>query len=294
MIGTAAWLIGTGSVVVALIAARRLVRQAHHRRRHREDSAWAALMVVLADGGEGAPGGPPLSPAITRRLDALACSLVVKLRGADCTALARMLDARGELAAARRRTRSWRARDRARAAELLGATESTSAFPDLVRLLGDRRAQVRVSAAEALGRSGDPYAAAPLLEAMEGCRALPLDVVAAAIIESGEAPANLLSQGLQSSSVHTRALTAELLGYYQVVPATAALARALDGDDCLDVRLRAAGALGRIGTMDAGAALIASMDDASGVLRDKVVSALAEIGSHDAIEALSQGSVASR
>lgn len=293
MIWPGAWLVGAGLIVAALMEVRRRVRQGRRRRQHCEESAWAALVVLLADGGDVVPSEASSIPAIRRRLDALACALVVNLRGADCTTLARMLEARGTLAAARRRTHSWRPRGRASAAELLGATRSTPAFPDLVRLLGDRNARVRVAAAAALGRTGDPYAAAPLLDALEGRRALPLEVVAAAIIESGEAPANLLSQGLQSSSVRTRALTAELLGHYQVVSATTELARVLTTDDCLDVRLRAAGALGRLATIDAGAALIGGLDDASGLLRDKVVSALAEIGSDDATQALSFAGAAS-
>ena len=212
-------------------------------------------MEVLTAAAGASPTGPALSPAIARRFDALACSLVVNLRGEDCDILARLLYDRGLVHAARRRTRNRWPRDRARAAELLGAVKSTAAFPDLVRLLGDRQASVRAAAAGALGRTGDPYAAAPLLKALEGPRALSIDVVSAAILEIGEPPANLLSHGLRSPSASTRALTAELLGSYQMVSATSELAQTLTSDGCPDVRQRAARALDRIGTRDATEAL---------------------------------------
>jgi HEAT repeat protein len=255
MILPVAWLAGLGLVVLAFVEVRRRVQLRRRRHQYLDQSAWAALMVLLAEGSEVSTVESALDPAILRRLDALACSLVVNLRGEDRAVLAHVLETRGVVALAQRRTHSWRARRRARAAELLGAATSTPAFPDLVRLLGDRSARVRVAAAGALGRTGDPYAAALLLAAMEGRRALPLDVVAAAILETGEPPANLLSQGLRSSSAPARTLTAELLGAYQVMPATAELAHALAHDECPDVRLRAAGALARIDTEEAAVAL---------------------------------------
>lgn len=285
-------LAGVGVVIAALIQIKRPVQQCRRRRQRHEASAWAALMAVIDGSADITAIRPALHPAANRRVDALASSLVVNLKGADREALARLLHVRGVIAATRRRSRGWRAGDRARAAELLGAAMSTSAFPDLVRLLDDHSARVRHAAAQALGRTGDPLAAAPLLDAMEGRRALPLDLVVSAILQAGEPPANVLSHGLRSPSASIRAVTAKLLGHYQVLAATAELARTVASDDCLAVRLCAAGALGHMGTKDAGAALIACLDDKSAELRGTAVSALAHIGCYGTIEALREAVLA--
>lgn len=250
-----------------------------HRHRQRCDlAAWAALLEILGQGSDGVAGGQELTAATERRLDHLAATLIVNLQGEDREALARFLRARGLVDAARRATRSCRAAKRAAAAELLGAAASTTAFPDLVRLLGDRRASVRRTAARALGRTGDPYASAPLIVALEGPRALPVELVATAIFESGEPPAALLQHGLHSPSAATRELTAELLGYYRQFSAIEELGMAATGDDSLPVRLRAATALGRLGTERAGAILTSCLEQGPTEVQEQAATALAYIG----------------
>jgi hypothetical protein len=65
-----------------------------------------------------------------------------------------------------RATRHWSAAIRAGSAAALGALQSTSAVPALVRLLSDSQTEVRESAARALGDIGDDEAVDPLIAAL--------------------------------------------------------------------------------------------------------------------------------
>ncbi len=244
--------------------------------------AEATVRPILYDGMERGEFDPRVLAALTsaerHALDSLARSLLPKVRGSDQEALGRLLDRRGYVDDARRRSHSRRARVRARAGEFLGNSGSPAAVGDLVPLLRDPDPQVRWAAARGLGRLGHAGALSPLLSSLEGPRALPVDLVADAIIQIRDCPMSVLRQGLQSRSVPTRALTVELLGRFQALAASDDIVGLLHRDPSVEVRARAARALGRMGSPRSVDALLASIDDGPLAMRVQAVWALGEIG----------------
>jgi HEAT repeat protein len=213
-----------------------------------------------------------------RALEALARSLLPKLRGQDREALGRLLAQRGAVDTARKDRHSKRVRVRAKAGEFLGDSGSPTAVRDLIELLQDHDPRVRWSAARALGRLGHSSALSPLLASLEGPRALPVDAVADAVIQIRSCPVAVLRQGLRSRSVASRAVAVELLGRFQALAAIDEVIERLHDDPSVEVRARAARALGRMSSFRAVDALLMRVDDGPVAMRVQAIWALGEIG----------------
>jgi HEAT repeat protein len=270
-------------VTVVVVAGNRARRE----RRARLAAAVRPVLYGALDRGElDNTTVESLTPAERRALEDQARSLLPKLRGQDHDTLARLLDRRGAVAKAKRETRSRRPATRARAGEFLGEADSADAVLDLVNLLQDDNPEVRWVAARALGRLGHPSAVPPLLAALEGRRALPVDLVADAIFQIRDCPVALLRQGLKSRSVPTRAVTVELLGRFQSVGATGDVIEVLQHDPSFEVRARAARCLGRIGSPHAVEPLLACLNRGPAPLRVQAAWALGELGAVEAVPAL--------
>jgi HEAT repeat protein len=230
------------------------------------------------------PGGVPSAEvdALTRRqkqaLEALARSLLPKLRGQDRETLGGLLDQWGAVETARQDRHSRRVHVRARAGEFLGDSGSPTAVRDLIELLHDHDPRVRWSAARALGRLGHSSALSPLLTSLEGPRALPVDAVADAVIQIRSCPMAVLRQGLRSRSVASRAVSVELLGRFQALAAIDEVIERLHEDPLVEVRARAARALGRMSSPRAVDALLLRVDDGPVAMRVQAIWALGEIG----------------
>ena len=190
------------------------------------------------------------------------------------------------MAAARRQCKSHRAESRSAACQLLGDAGSAFAVLDLVPLLDDRSLAVRLDAAKALGRLGQPSAVAPLLGAVTGRHPVPVDVVADAVEQIRDCPASLLRQSILDPSASTRAIGAELLGRLHVLEAIGDLIDVLEGDPAPHVRIRAARALGRLESPRAIQPLLACLESGSAALRAESASALGRLGSPAAIPEL--------
>jgi len=274
---------GIGALMGLLLLGGRL-------RRARRARAEAAVRPILFDAiDRGAPDGATfdaLDPVEQRALEALARSLLPKLRGRDRDALARLLDLRGTVAVAHRHTRSRRASVRARAGEFLGQTGTAASVPDLVSLLRDANPRVRVAAARALGQLGDPAALSALLARVEGTHPLPVDVVADAVVAIRDCPVSILRQGSGSASVAMRALSVELLGRFQALAAADDVVEILRSDPSPEVRARAARCLGRMGSPRAVEPLVACLDGSPAPVRIQALSALGEIGAPEALPVL--------
>lgn len=281
----------TGLLVLLLAAtgARKAVRARQDRRRRRLEAAVRpALMQYLVDEQD-----DPAALAVAGRggettLRTLAVGLLPKLRGADRDALVSLLDSRGVLARAQRRTRRPGAVGRARAAELLGTSRASGASAELRRLLADSQSDVRIVAARALGKLGDPAAVAPLLATLEGRRPIPAGVVTMALLHIGPPAAAELRAvlGDDAAAPAARRAAAELLGLFGAVEAVPELTDVLASAAAPDIRAAAARSLGRIGLPRAVAPLIDALTGGNLELRAAAAQALGEVGGEEAVGAL--------
>jgi HEAT repeat protein len=221
-----------------------------------------------------------------RALEGQARALLPQVRGADHDHLVRLLEHTGALGRARRQTGSRRSSARARAGLLLGAAGRPAEMDDLLQLLRDPVPSVRWAAARSLGRLGHPGAVSPLLASLGGDRPIPPDVVVEAIGQIRQCPVAVLRQGLSSRSAPVRAVTVELLGRFHALPALPDIVGRLSDDPSIEVRTRAAQALGRLGSPRAVGALLTCLADGPATMHPQVVRALGEIGAPEAIPAL--------
>lgn len=272
---------------IALAAAAILGRRLLHSRRAAAEAAVRPLLFQSIDTGDvDVHTLTALTTAQRHALHRQATALLPQLRGQDHENLARLLEGNGEVRAARRQLHSPRAAARARATRFLGETGRPAAVEDLVRLLRDPKPSVRWSAARSLGRVGHPAAVTPLLGSLEGDRPIPPDVVIDAIAQIRTCPMAVLRQGLRSRSAPIRAVSVELLGRFQALAAGAEVIRLLADDPSIEVRIRAAQSLGRMGLPRAVGPLLDSLRTGPAAMHPQVVWALGEIGSEEAVPAL--------
>ena len=272
--------LAAGVVLLAVAATLVVTRGRNHRARlARAEARVRPVLYGAMDRGAFVPGEvEKLSRADQRALEAIARSLLPKLRGADRETLGQLLDHWGAVDAARKQRHSKRTVVRAKAGEFLGDSGSPTAVRDLLELLHDPDPRVRWSAARGLGRLGHPSALSPLLACLEGPRALTVDAVADAVIQIHSCPAAVLRQGLRSKSVSSRAVSVELLGRFQALAAIDEVVELLHHDPSAEVRARAARALGRMSSPRAVDALLVHLDEGPLAMRVQAIWALGEIG----------------
>ncbi len=269
-------------VIVCLLARRRAQQEVARAEEHVRPIIYHAL-----DEGRFDPRTiDALTPVQQRCLEGQARGLLHSLSGRDRETLARLLDHRGAVEAARQQMRSARAEHRAEAGNLLADAGSPAAVRDLLKLLDDPEPQVRWAAARGLGRLGHPSALSPLLASLEGARPMPFDVVADAVFQIRDCPVSLLRQGLKSRSMPTRAVTVELLGRFQALGAAEDVIDLLHHDPSVEVRARAARSLGRMGSPRALPPLLVCLNDGPVAVRAMTIWALGEIGGPEARSAL--------
>ena len=271
-------LVATGTVLVRGVLRRRQARL--------RESVRPVLYSALEAGRLDPATIDTLDPARQRALESHARSLLPNVRGQDRETLAYLLERRGAVESARRRTRSRRPASRIEAAGFLGEVGSSAAVPDLLILLRDPERDVRWAAAQGLGRIADPAAVPALLSALEGKNPLPVDLAIEVVGQIRDCPVSLLRQGLRSHSVPTRAATVELLGRFQAMATTAEIAELLHHDRSVEVRARAARALGRIGSPHSIEPLLSCLDSGPAAVRAQAVWALGEVGGIEAVPAL--------
>ncbi len=187
---------------------------------------------------------------------ALALRLLPTLRGADRQRLTEMLESAGVVDAALRDLHARSAVRRARAADLLGVASVGRSVSALVKLLDDPDGDVRRTAARALGLIGDVAAVRPLLATIDGRRSVPLNTITMALMRMGPDALEPLIEGLSTGSTGIRALCAEMLGVRGSVAALPQLTASLGPREPLELRIRAARALGRIGAPSSADALV--------------------------------------
>lgn len=175
---------------------------------------------------------------------------------------------------------------RAKAVQELGFIASPTFVPALVKRLTDRDDAVRIVAARALGSIGDPAAARPLLESQDAARQIPYGPVSQALLRLGAPAVPALLEGLRHPSFRVRRLAVDVLGELSVRRAEAPLVDILRHDRDVIVRIRAAAALGKIGTAETLSDLYASMRDENADLRQSIIRAVASIGARGSLAVL--------
>ncbi|MGI9022633.1 MAG: HEAT repeat domain-containing protein [Acidimicrobiales bacterium] len=275
-----AWAVGLPVAVWVAIAVR------HHRRSRRvqrEQLVRSILYRTLEHPGRSAQIVGTLGAADQRMLEAKARALLPALRGDDRETLAQLLESRGAVDAARHKCRSHRPAARVGACRLLGEAGSSFAVLDLVPLLNDRSPGVRRTAARALGRLGQPSAVPALLGALDRRHPPPVDEVADAIEAIRDFPVEILRHGVLRGPEPTRLVAAELLGRLQVLDAFDDLVEVVGLDPSLEVRVRAARALGNLGSPWAVAPLLCHFHGGPQALRAEAVHAIGRLGAAEAV-----------
>ena len=160
------------------------------------------------------------------------------------------------------------------------------AIEPLIARLDDSDANVRSSAARALGEIGSDRAIEPLIARLDDSDANVRSSAARALGEIGSDRAiELLIARLDDSDANVRSSAARALGEIGSDRAIEPLIARLDDSDA-NVRSSAARALGEIGSDRAIEPLIARLDDSDANVRSSAAMALSEIKSDRAIEPL--------
>lgn len=282
------------AVLAAVVAGQRARRLRRERRRAVVADPLRPLLLELA-AGEPSEAEQALQRLVLlddgtwAALEPDVESLLLKVRGETKGAVVGLLERRGALARAVAQTRSRSGVRRAHGAEVLGAAGRQSALPDLVRLLQDPEPEVRQVAARALGRIGAAGAASALLVALSADRSIPPRIVATAIARIGVGAYPALEAALRRGDDLQRAVAAEIAGLTGAVGTTSALLGLLADDPELEVRIRSARALGRIGAPYAVDRLLAVVSAGEPTaLRAVAARALGDLGDARAVPVLAE------
>ncbi len=284
-------LLSVALVVAVLIVVARGTRMVVERRRARLAAApRRALLALAADGYESGELDTlvALPERAWRAVQPVAIAMLSKVRGEGLAALATVFERRGDIASYLRALSARKEARRAWAAEVLGGVRCEPAVPGLIGLLRDRVPEVRLVAARALGRIGDPAAAQPLLDSLATAQPVPTHLVTQALVQFGPAAAPALVAALDHTEPAVRLAALQALRLTGTIGAEARVTAVLSQDSSLEVRVAAAALLGRLGTGSAVAPLLAATLPTRPLpLRAAACAALGELGAAAAVAPLS-------
>jgi len=276
---------------IGIVVARAARHQSTLRRATIVSPIRPALLRVLTEDDPAARAEQlsallEMADSTWRALEPTVAELLGKLRGDAHATLREMAERQGTVERARRRVDRLGAVGRARAAEVLGGLEDPDVTDTLVRLLHDRDPEVRQVAARALGRSGDPRGAAPMLSCIQD-GSVPARVVSQALLRLGAGAQPALVASLDMPDELSRAVAVEILGLSGAAGAARNVERCLREDPSREVRIRAARALGKVGTRSSLDALLDATEAGQPVgLRAVAARALGDLGHTGAIPRL--------
>lgn len=281
------------AVIVAVTALAIIAVRATRQIRSRRNAALAAgprralLNFVAENGEEGSADLIAIPQDAWSAAEPGALALLGKLRGEAHTALVSVFLHRGTARQALGDLRSRSRVRRARAAQVLGDLELRQAVPELCRLLTDRHLEVRVVAVRALGRIGDPAAAWRLIASLDQHDPVPSLLATHTLVQLGPEAEVTLSAALDHPQARVRAVCLDALGLLGATGAVHRMARILQEDNVLDVRVAAATNLGKLGTRSAVEPLTGALTPARPTaLRSAAAKALGLLGASSAVPAL--------
>jgi HEAT repeat protein len=287
-------LLGITLLCLLLITAGRVVRDVVDRSRaKRERRLRPQLLALLTTEADAPPVHLVLHRGDVDALADFAGPLLGKVRGEGRQRLADQLHQHGIVSQARKRLDSASAVRRARAAAFLGSVRDDESVDRLCLALQDRHLDVRSAAARALGHIGQPDAAPFLLRALGGepgaDDAVPAGTIVTSLLALGPAAAPAALDAAVGATATRQAMAVETLGLLGFVEGTDALIGlvTLDASAGMDVRIRSARALGRIGSPRAVPFLAAILQgDEPWPVRAIAAKALGDIGAAGAVDAL--------
>ncbi len=279
------------AVALALVAVwLRLLRAREQRRRLGVELAWRGPVDALVLDGDPLPPVPERERPVVLELLLRYRSM---LRGPEAARITGYLEEQGYV---RRAEEGLRARNRwrrATSAVQLGRMHSDAAVAALVELMSDESDDVRMVAARSLAAIGDPQAVEALTLALAHPSRWTATTVAADLVEMGPSAVPTLIEiasaaGSGHPGAHEAAVTAvRVLGEIRDPRAESVLIGLLDHAKDLNVRARAAAALGAVGGALAPPALRDALSDGEWQVRAQAASSLGALGDRDSVPALS-------
>jgi HEAT repeat protein len=174
---------------------------------------------------------------------------------------------------------------RMRAAQTLGRIGDKRAVEPLIGAVRDSDVDVQKAAIDALGRIGDGRAAVPLITALQSDNPSIGDLAGQALIRIDTASVMPLIAAFKNTGNKARNRMVDVLGKIGDKRATAPLIAAIHDPD-RDVQWRAVEALGRLKDPRAVEPLLADFADKSNWLRKNIAWSLGEIGDKRAVQQL--------
>lgn len=279
------------AVALALVAVSvRLLRGRRLARRERVELAWRDPVNAFA------LDGVPLPP-VPRRDQGLVLEVLLRylnvVRGPEAARITHHLEAQGYVDQAIEGLRSRNRWRRATSAALLGRMRSDSAVAALIEAMRDESEDVRTAAVRSLGVIADPTAAPALTMALGDPSRWTATTVAADLLKMGPVVVPRLIEiasacGSQSPGGHEACLVVvRVLGEMRDPRATPVLIELLSRSSDLDLRARAAAALGAVGGPLAPPQLRAALEDEAWEVRAQAAVSLGALCDHEAVAALS-------
>ncbi len=290
MIGIVAVLLAWAVALACVAVGLRLFQSREARRRRRVVAAWRGPIDDLVLDGAPLPTPPPREQPIV--LDLL-LRYRAMLRGPEAERITAYLEEQGYVRQAVEGLRARNRWSRAASASLLGRMKSDAAVAALVELMSDDSDDVRMTAARSLAAIGDPAAVDALATALADSSRWTATTVATDLIEMGPASVPTLIEIASAADsgkegAHDAAVTAvRVLGEIRDPRAEPVLIRLLESSGNLNVRARAAAALGAVGGPLTPPALRDALRDDAWQVRAQAAASLSALGDRESIPALS-------
>lgn len=285
-------------LLLAWAVALSVVAVGHRLLRRRDLHRWRTVEVDWRGRVDGlVMEGVPLPP-VARREQPVVLELLLRyramLRGPEAARITDYLEDQGYVERAVEGLRSRNRWRRAAAASLLGRMKSDAAVTALIGLMSDESDDVRMAAARSLAAIGDPRAVEALASALGDPSRWTATTVATDLVEMGPAAVPALIQiasagGSPRSGAHEASVTAvRVLGEIRDPRAEPVLIDVLEHAGDLDLRARAAAALGTVGGPSAPPTLRAALRDVAWQVRAQAATSLGALGDRESVPALSE------